>query len=134
MGCTVNSLPGQPCIGMGSTDLIIRTAGPGVIHSLGGNDMGRGLRGRDTICVGRGNDRSFGQRGRDLLSGQRGNDRLFAQREGCLNRGRGNDICNGGRGRDTDGGCKARFRILDWDRNFTGGRQYATGSTSTRTA
>lgn len=116
MGCTVNGVDNQLCLGTSGSDTILGTAGPDVIHGLGGNDLIRGLRGNDVICGGRGNDilfggsgndLLFGKRGNDVLKGRRGNDQLFGGRgNDALNGGRGADVCNGGPGRDTAVRCE----------------------------
>lgn len=134
MGCTVNGVSDQLCIGTPNKDTIVGTPGNDVIVGLEGNDTLSGLGGddaicggdanainggngkdilsgmdgRDTISGGRGADQIFGGTGNDILGGNDGNDRLVGSGgNDTLNGGANTDTCDGGSGSDAAVMCES---------------------------
>lgn len=88
LGCIVNGVPNQPCVGTPGKDVIIGTSGNDVIFGGGGNDELRGNEGDDVLC---------GEAGNDLLFGATGNDTLRGGADKDVLRGEvGNDVLDGG--------------------------------------
>ncbi len=72
------------------------------VNLLGGNDVGRGRAGADTINGNAGSDTLFGNNGNDHLFGGSGADVLRGEKgRDFLDGGNGNDYLNGGKGDDT---------------------------------
>lgn len=105
LGCTVNGVLNQPCIGTNpgtGKDVIIGTEGNDVIFGGIGNDELRGNGGNDVLCGEAGNDLLFGVLGNDMLFGGPGKDVLRGEfGEDMLDGGEGNDTLLGGPDNDT---------------------------------
>ncbi len=96
LGCTVNGVLNQPCVGtdLGTgKDVITGTSGDDVIVGGAGNHELRGGSGVDLLCGGPGNDLLFGHNGNDDLDGGDGNDVLRGEN--------GDDLLDGGGENDT---------------------------------
>ncbi|MBI3248893.1 MAG: hypothetical protein HYZ50_20520 [Deltaproteobacteria bacterium] len=76
LGCTVNGVLNQPCVGGPGNDVIIGTSGDDVIFGGAGNDKLWGKGGDDVLCGEAGNDSLFGGKGDDTLIGGDGTDKL----------------------------------------------------------
>ncbi len=88
LGCIVNGVLNQPCVGTPGQDIIIGTSGNDVILGGGGNDELRGNQGDDELC---------GEAGNDLLVGATGNDTLRGGADKDMLRGEvGADVLDGG--------------------------------------
>jgi len=73
-------------------DVIRGLGGKDILYSGDGNDKVFGGKGSDTLIGGKGKDKLKGENGNDTLEGGKGNDKLFG--------GKGNDTMNGGNGKD----------------------------------
>ncbi len=84
--------------------------GDDVIKGLGGKDILRGGAGEDVIAGGNGNDKVYGQDGKDVAAGGKGNDRMYGgDGHDLLHTGVGKDRAEGGAGNDVllfDAGTK----------------------------
>ncbi|MBI3797671.1 MAG: hypothetical protein HY268_11990 [Deltaproteobacteria bacterium] len=114
IGCKVNGVPNQPCLGTPGDDVIVGTQSPDVIFGLGGNDIIKGRKGDDCIDGGPGDDRIEGGDGKDALFGGGGNEQVRG--------GKGDDLIVTGSGKDTVQGEDGDDLIYD-----TGGRNTLRG-------
>ncbi|MBI3249745.1 MAG: right-handed parallel beta-helix repeat-containing protein [Deltaproteobacteria bacterium] len=101
LGCIVNDVLNQPCVGTPGKDVIIGTSGNDVIFGGGGNDELRGNEGDDLLCGEGGNDILIGATGNDILIGGAGKDVLRGEvGDDVLDGGSENDRLLGGPGND----------------------------------
>ena len=97
MGCTVNGVPNQLCVGTAGDDTIVGTSGADVIKGGAGRDRIRAGAGADLVCGEAGDDVLSGGPGDDTIVGWTGNDRLDGDG--------GNDVLLGGADRDIIAGA-----------------------------
>lgn len=94
LGCMVNGVANQPCVGGNGSDVIVGTSGNDVILARAGNDTVWAAAGNDIVCGGEGNDALHGGSGDDVMVGGNGDDSISGDYGlDSLNGGTGIDAC-----------------------------------------